>query len=133
MHAKKVPALYIVKNRNNGYVDRSILEELPVPFKVVASNILIVEEFVQQGILCDAEFDAESAECRWCKYKKNCIPDVKPNSPAQEIELSEAAINWRTGQTLVTNGKELVDSARDVFQNHAAGMPEHKFLYKVCQ
>ena len=107
--------LYIVKNRSSGYEDRRVLTKQPTSIDGIIAKLLKVTW--AEG-LYPANFDPQSIECRRCNYKHLCVPEVKELTPVAEAGLSAAAKDWRTGKQLVVEGQELVDKAREVFEDH---------------
>lgn len=110
--------LYIVKNRNSGYIDRQLLTSTPNSIVSIEYKLQQVVKTVRENRLQEAIFDPQSLECRRCRYKEYCIPEPKELSPLQEAELTSAAALWREGKAKMDDGQSLVDAAREVFEQH---------------
>lgn len=119
--------LYIVKNRSSGYVDRRIIsytEPVIAPFSLASRLPLIVDKLekveyaVSQGILSPADFGVNSLECGWCGFKYLCVPEPKELTEIQETVLNSAARDWRRGKLLTEEGQCLLDSSKELFEQH---------------
>ncbi len=121
--------LYIVKNRNNGYEDKRNIAEQPVDFIEVIRNLNKIEDFASRGDLVEAEYNADSLQCRRCFYKQLCIPPKKELTQQTEAELLEATRSWREGDKLIKAGKALVDSAKTVFMSQSVASNAKSFQF----
>jgi len=110
--------LYIVKNRNSGFEDRRVLTEKPMHMTEVIAHLTDVTNHILGNQLVPGDFDPQSLECQRCEYKHLCIPEPKELTPIEEAGLSAAAADWRRGRQLISEGEELVNKAREVFEAH---------------
>jgi hypothetical protein len=120
-------ALYIVKNRSSGYVDKQVLTEPPSDINKIVQRLDQVVKCVENNELAQAEFQSRSVECKRCVYKKLCLPEVGTLAPIQEAELIDAATDWKEGKKLTNQGEQLIENAKAVFKEHIASLPEKKF------
>jgi hypothetical protein len=120
--------LYWVKNRSSGYVDRQIITA-PADINSIAEVLDAVEQSVQRKQLVHIECDMFTLECKRCSYKYLCVKTKEDMSLQDEKVLSKAAENWRKGKQLSSEGKELIDSAKEIFEEHtiASGLPQWNF------
>lgn len=122
-------ALYLVKNRSSGYVDKQNLIKTPLYFGDLLSKIAHIEECVALGTLVDINYDPDSIECRRCGYKELCIPVPMEFNTVSEKRLLEACEKWRQGQLMLNEGDQLVKEAKEVFteQTEASGQKKWRF------
>jgi hypothetical protein len=124
-------ALYIVKNRSSGYIDRQVIREdsMLTTFESIDNKIAHIEECVAIGTLVDINYDPDSIECRRCGYKSLCVPEPKVFNTVPESKLLEASENWRKGKELKAQAKALIDGAKEVFlsQTEASGQKKWRF------
>ena len=122
-------ALYLVKNRSNGYIDKATILEAPMDLQAILAKLRHIEECVAIGTLVDANYDSDSIECRRCNYKSLCVPEPMTFNVVPESKLLEASENWRKGKQLEEEAKVLIDKAREVFltQTEASGQKKWRF------
>ena len=119
-------ALYIVKNRNSGYVDRKIITKQPSSMDDIIAklaNVALAKE------LYAGEIDVNSVECRQCLFKYLCLKTKEDMTKATEAELLEASKEWREGTALTEQGEALVKKAKEKFSEHtiASGIDRWRF------
>lgn len=126
---KKV--LYIVKNRNNGFVDRRELdlEQLNGLFQIegILEKLNMIELLVQAGELTEAEFDSSSIECKRCKYKYLCLPEPKAIEDIDMQILHDNIERYREAIKAVKKAQAIADDAKSILQMYASEQPEKKF------
>ena len=106
-------ALYLVKNRSSGYIDRDILNGTPSDPSIIYSKLSAVTVSVAKKELYPAEFSPSELECRRCFFRNViCIPDKKELSKATETELLNAVYLVKQGNALIEEGKELFDAGK---------------------
>lgn len=122
-------ALYLVKNRSSGYIDRTVYDFTPENIEDIIEKVRIIEEHVQQEILVDVAYMPDSIQCKRCNYKNLCISEPTEFESIPEAILFDAAANWRTGKQLELESKELMNEAKDIFlrQTEASGQKKWKF------
>lgn len=122
-------ALYIVKNRNNGYIDRREITSTPMDINNIFKKLIEVEEYVSQGKLYPADYDSTNVNCRRCVYKHYCIEPVHVTE--QELPVLLAAVaNWRKGTALVKEGESLQAEAKDTFMQHTLATNKDKWTFE---
>lgn len=122
-------ALYMVKNRSSGYIDRQVITEPPIAFETIESKIKHIEECVALGTLVEANYDPDSIECRRCGYKSLCVPVAVEFNTVSESRLLEACEKWRQGQLMLSEGDQLVKEAKATLmeQTEASGQKKWRF------
>jgi hypothetical protein len=121
-------ALYIVKNRNNGLTLRHFFTTENVPlFQSILDKLTHIETLALQNKCAEAEYNPDAVECRRCDYINNCAPTFKPTIQ-QTIILDAAVAEWRRGKALEAQAKEIIESSRVLFEEHAAALPQRKFF-----
>ena len=129
-------AWYIVKNRSSGYENRKVIESHPANLDNIVAKMNSIEEWIAKNIepgaregLYPAEFNPNSLECKRCFFKQYCVPELKELSTVEQIALESSAQEWRKGKKLVGEGQKLVDSAKQVFEQHtlATGIDKWRF------
>jgi len=131
-------ALYIVKNRNTGYVDRREIDSNNIDLsriELYARQLSIIEEYAARGELRpfglfanEKGFDPQSIQCQRCNYQHLCV--TRPE--ASEIDtamLDEAVKLWRKGKALVDEGQALVDEAKLTLGKCARGLITRQFIH----
>ena len=121
--------LYIVKNRSSGYEDRQVLTRKPIHMTEIIGHLTDVTNHVLSNQSVPREFDPQSLECRRCEYKQLCVPEARELMPIEEAGLTAAAGMWRQGKQLVAEGRELVDKAREVFEDHTMATNIYKWQH----
>jgi CRISPR/Cas system-associated exonuclease Cas4 (RecB family) len=122
-------ALYVVKNRNNGFIDKKEIVGTPEPMEAIVAELIEVEKCVAEGKLFPAEYDPVNTNCKRCRYKQHCLEIV--NVSEQEMPaLSLAVINWRKGKLLEIEAKEFVDGAEEVFEQHSIAINKMKWKFE---
>ncbi len=118
--------LYIVKNRNSGYIDR--MEFITPPVKIEAL-LKSLDNIATAGGLMPAEPDFGTLRCKRCEYKQLCVKTKEDMTIQDEQILTQAAIDWREGSRLIHDGTELADKAKEIFKEHsiAANLKKWKF------
>jgi len=122
---------YIVKNRNNGALDPKLFLLGDVKEKVDAIEELLSKllECVGDGELYPCEYDPNNIECKRCEYRQYCMPAPVVLAEDQEEELMIITDNWRKGDKMVTEGKELVESNKLILAAYTRDTPSHKLLF----
>jgi len=110
--------LYIVKNRNSGYVDTRVIKPMPGYFNSILGNLTEVANSVSEGNLFPAEFNPDSLECKRCSYKLLCVPKVTELDIATRQQLDMAVAQIRDGNKLIAKGKELYDKGKSTLYKH---------------
>lgn len=110
-------ALYIVKNRSSGYQNRQtyFMSSLVATYNDTIAKLTRVAQATE---LLEANFDPQSIECRRCEYKHLCVPEARELTPIEDTGLSAAADDWRNGKRLVSEGQELINKAKEIFEEH---------------
>ena len=126
-------ALYVVKNRSSGYVNRWFIEGIPSDFDTIYQKIYGIEVAAQAGQMIEADFDPLSLECKRCNFKHLCTEKAETLEPATVAQLEKAADLWRRGTALEKEGKELIAEGKDILESHAKTVrPEEKYSYPVA-
>lgn len=123
-------ASYVVKNRNNGYMDRQTIDGPPSNFEDILAKLEHVEAMAQSGLVPDAEFDPYAVECKRCEYRAYCMPEPPVLAQDQEKELHEAVQQYRRGKAMADEGKALVDAARLTLATYARGAPNKRLVFE---
>jgi CRISPR/Cas system-associated exonuclease Cas4 (RecB family) len=121
--------LYIVKNRNSGYVDTQLVKPIAGEMDIIIRKLASVVESVKQDKLCPAEFDIDNIECRRCEYQKLCIPEPTELDKATKEQLDKAVEEIRLGDKLIAEGKELYDKGKETLKNHTKASGLRKWEY----
>ena len=118
-------ALYAVKNRNNGYLHKTLIDKQPVDFKSVMQQIgrSTAKE------MPDVEPDFETFACRRCAYKKLCIRTKEDMVVQNEAALNDACEIWREGNAEMESGEAKVKQAKAVFLEQAIATHLKKYTY----
>ncbi len=115
---KNPVTLYVVKNRNNGYIDRNLLLEYPSNFEEIKARLFCVASAVNENKLCEAEYNPDSIWCYRCDYQSLCLPVPKEIEPATIKELTEAInTRWRAKDN-IAKLKELVENSETTIKNY---------------
>ena len=114
-------ALYIVKNRSSGFIERNFLEVPPRDITAVLSHIQKVEDHCSKVswpmVSTYDENSIESKRCPWVKIL-GCI--LSPSFKAQDIEdLIDAEWHYLKGKELEKWGKALVSASKGCFEEHS--------------
>lgn len=126
-------AVYIVKNRSSGYIDRFIQRGCPSILDDIIIKLQEVELAVQAGQLVEVEYNPTSIECRRCEFHNTlCLVSKEQLAEATEKELLAAIDTWRKGKGLEAEAKALIEEGRKVLEEHAeAASPDAKFSYVI--
>jgi len=121
-------ALYVVKNRNTGYIDRMTIKGIVSDPKAIVTKLAEVEYHVAQGNLAPAEFDPQSIQCQRCNYQHLCV--TKPEPTEVDIaQLDKAVDQWRRGKQMADEGKVLMENADLTLGNYAARLDTKRFIH----
>jgi len=125
-------ALYIVKNRSSGYMQRWFIDAPPSDFDTIYQKLYGVEMAAQVGKMIEAEYDAASIECRRCEFKALCIPEAIPMEAVTVTELTAAAEKWKEGKRLSDEGNRLMAEGKEILEGHALKeAPSKKYSYSM--
>jgi len=122
-------ALYIVKNRSSGYIDRKTIYFVPERLEFLKKKIQTVEEYVLRKELYPAEYLPESLQCKRCNFKELCVPQVKDFKAVPNDLLLKATNEYRKGKLLEEEGLKLIEDAKVVLmeQTNASGEKKWRF------
>jgi len=130
MEATKLgEALYIVKNRSTGYIDRQVIKGQPTSFDKIIGRLTLVELLAQDRELFEAAFNPDSWECKRCEYRNHCMPPLPVLAEDQEKALFKATEQWRKGKALTTEGYRLQDDAKAILRGYAELTPTQKLRF----
>lgn len=135
LESMQKPGLYIVNNRDTGemlkysipyngeYLTVEGFEKLELPFTIseVIETIHTIDIYVESDQLPDGQFNSDSEQCRWCRWKFMCVK-AEPESELIEItepNLLECASMYKEGFVMVKQGEEMKKSAIDGLLNHS--------------
>jgi len=121
--------LYIVKNRNSGYIDKRVIKPTECYIDVIINRLTEVAESVAKGELSPAEFNSDSIECRRCGYKLLCIPKITVMDIATREQLDLAVAEIRDGNKLIVEGKELYDKGKSKLYKHTVASDLKKWQH----
>ncbi len=122
-------ALYIVKNRSSGYIDRQEIHGTPIDMTELVQDLEEVERAVSQGKLVDRQYDPTTTKCKRCVYKAHCL-QMQHVEEKDLPRLMEAVKSYREGTRLEKQGKVLVDSAKETFLEHILAINKDKWLFE---
>jgi hypothetical protein len=106
MAATKMPCLLLVKCRDTGEVLSFEFQDLPVKLDDIFAHLNLVEAFAQQFRLLEGEYEEDSEECRYCRYKFLCLrqpegraekPSQLPDEVLEAFELVKQELELREG------------------------------------
>ena len=120
---------YMVKNRSNGYIDKTVTQEAPMDVKEIYDKLNLVEDYVSKNELAQAYLDPDSIECRRCNYKSLCAPAPMDFGVVPEAKLIEATVNYRKGKILEEEAKGLIDEAKRVFLTQTEATEQKKWRF----
>ena len=122
-------ALYIVKNRSSGYIDRRVITEQPSNIVGIIHKLGQVEQAVTKQELIEVEADFSTFQCKRCAYKTVCVKSKDDMVIQDEKVLFEACKQWRAGDKKEKEGKHLSDTAKKVFEEQtiASGVTKWQF------
>ena len=121
--------LYVVKNRNSGYVDTRIIKPIQGYIDDIINHLTEVADSVAEKELFPAEFNSDSVECRRCGYKLLCIPKITVMDIATREQLDLAVAEIRDGNKLLAEGKELYDRGKSKLYKHTVASELKKWQH----
>ncbi len=121
--------LYIVKNRNNGYMDTSLISVKDFPVEPIIKKIAEVEYLATDNKLVDVEFDSNSLECKRCQFKLLCIPEITKMDIATREQLDMAVAEVRDGNKLLAEGTELYNRGKNKLYKHTVASDLKKWQH----
>jgi CRISPR/Cas system-associated exonuclease Cas4 (RecB family) len=123
--------VYVVKNRNNGYVDKQIfsIDTMPDTFSNIITQLAEITRYVNNNVLVPIEPDFSSLQCKRCNYKHLCIKSKEDMQIQDEAAIKLAVDTWRKGKKLETEGKQLIDEAKGVLTEQLLASELEKFYY----
>lgn len=133
-HAKGLPILYAVKNRDSGALDVRALPEPPVEFEEVRRRLLLAEVHARKGALPSCDYEPKSFERRICPFSYLCDGGDSKEEAAVEgrvldwdrLSLREWAKRYLDAKAQEDAASALKDKAREEIANRltAAGVPK---------
>ena len=125
--------VYLVKDRNNGYLDKNVLLVPPSDFNLIRAKLDAVEMSVANNELYEADFDPSSIECKRCGFRDSiCLPNKEVLEPVIEAALIEATNQVREGRALKEQGIILEEEGKQTLGNHAEAIsPDTKHTYII--
>lgn len=135
LESMQKPGLYIVNNRDTGemlkysipyngeFLTVEGFEKLELPFTIteVIETVHTIDIYVESNQLPDGQFNSDSEQCRWCRWKFMCIK-AEPESELIEItepNLLECASLYKEGHAMVKQGEKMKITATDGLLNHS--------------
>lgn len=129
-------ALYIVKNRNNGFCDKFTQVGTPLKFSEILTKINLIEDYTAKGELVPIEPDWSSLKCKWCNWKFLCL--AKNENEVLEVvkkpEYVSASQMWLDGYEDYLRGKALMEDAEKLLKGFAqahSNEGKDKFSYRT--
>jgi hypothetical protein len=120
-------ALYVVKNRNNGYKDIFVQRGFPSDYNAILARIMAVEAYVKQNELHPAEYNPLNIECKRCEYKGSCLPASKEEfTRIEEAEILGAGQLWREGKAMAKLAEEKITTAEAILKGHAEANSQNR-------
>ena len=117
-------SLYAVKNRNNGYLDITLLDNPPSDFKTIIQNI----GRSTSKEMPNSNPDFNLLTCKRCAYKKLCVKPIEEMSVQTKAVLTKACNLWREGNTEAENGNTKINIAKETLMEHALATNLDKFI-----
>jgi len=110
MHATGLPALYVVKCRDTGQMDLTVLEIPPLELSEIRNHIAGADQYARGRKL--GECDGRDLSCQYCylKMPKEVVPTPELSNP----EMVLAVQNWRKGKILSVEAEELIESSKSM-------------------
>ncbi len=110
--------LYVVKNRNNGYTEKTLLAEYPSNFEEIKNRLLDIYEHVQQNKLVEIEYDPEDIWCKRCGYISLCIPEPTELTPATIQQLQIQIDLRKKAKAIIWEQEGIIAYAERVIENY---------------
>jgi hypothetical protein len=127
----EVPFIYVVKNRNIGGKDSRVIEKPLIVWKDIDDKMTALTSWINTtSEPFPAEYNADSIECRRCKFMTRCIPEPKIMLPVEKERLDAAVVDWRKGKELEGIAEELKSKAEEIFIEHCKATTENKWRYE---
>jgi len=111
-------ALYIVKDRSSGNIDKPLLTAKPADVDKILAKLDTVCKYVDRGQLVPAEYDVYSTECQRCEYRNWCILPRTDLPRIDEALLMEATNYVREGLKLKNRGEVLYNQGKATLQRY---------------
>lgn len=121
---------YVVKNRNSGYEERSVLHGTPLPMTTIVANLTTVSTAINAQRLAEGNFDPTSIECRRCFFKSLCSPSETVLTPVEEKALDKAVELYRLGKNLEAEAETNITAAREIFNQHMGYSKLQQYRHK---
>ena len=131
-HATGLPrALFCVKDRNNGHFEKNPVyaSEFKGLVEEIGERHRILHDCLESEAMPEAFYNPASQDCKWCLYRKLCVPEPVKLSEDVERELSEAAEQWRRGDLFLKQGKELQSKAKMSFLAQSKAANRRKWYF----
>lgn len=126
----EIPYIYVVKNRNIGGKDRFVIERPIISWDEIDEKMSRLTSWMNNNSEpYPAEFDADSIECRRCKYALRCVPEPKILEPVEKEKLDLAVSNYHKSQELEKESEKLRTEADNIFIQHCRATMENKWRY----
>ncbi len=121
--------LYVVKNRNSGYIDKTLLVNNPSEFEDIRARLFNIHEHVSRNELCNAEYNQENIWCRRCGFKSLCIPEPTEMNPVAAREL-QIAINTRElAKSTIKEQERIISYNERIIKDYLIGLKQNKIKF----
>jgi hypothetical protein len=118
--------LYIVKNRNSGYMDIQEFQKAPADINGIIAKLNTI---AQSKELMLAEADFGTLLCKRCEFKKLCVKTKEDMTVQDEKLLLKAACDYRAGTRLAYDAETLVSSAKEIFKEHSIATNQKQWRF----
>ena len=128
--AKLEECMYIVKNRNSGYIDTRLVKQnnnMLFQIQPILDKLAKIEELALAGELYPMNYDVDNIDCKRCSYKYLCLPSAKELNDIDKRTLQAAIDRWREGKLLEARAKSLIENSKKLLEAYAKEQPEKRF------
>ena len=124
-------AMYVVKNRNNGFTERNMLNNLQSDWAELCYKLDHVAECVENKQLAEAEYKPETIECQRCVYSEFCVPTPVIVGPKRLEEVMNALNNRAALKEHITELDKDVKFQEEIIKSYLreTGLKQRKFGY----
>lgn len=116
MESKGLPAVWVLKNRDTGFMKVTKVEDQSTYIDEIADRLLMVEDYVERGELAPCDYPDGNLDKWSCSGLCESIAEKSATNPILPSDVAQAIKDWRTGSEMKETAEQLITDSRKLFE-----------------